>query len=349
MNKDTIKYYSASESNKNVADAIVTDKNITFMESYMVYGQLLAAKEIYANYDLHIFGDLRADTITVLGKLYVSGDISANTIVCSNSVYCEGEIKAQEVVVDEFIFARSVICSSLKAQDVIVQGYLDVQDNIDVHGNLISGDGIMGNGTLMAENVIAINYFDFSGDIKGNVVDLSDDMLGQRTKDIQVSDQKNDKDSIEKAAAILKNSLNEIRDLEEDDYVQKIIEAGQILPNMKVSGDLIEYVDSLGYKNKIDNLYDYLILVWASCEFPPELKLYDTVEPIFSVLLEDANRRIDQLVFEPENLEQVIKALYVASNYNKSIPLPLDTLYDKLLMTIGPRYKTVLQLLRNRL
>ena len=118
MNNEVIKFSSKESTNHNVVDAINTDKDITFKESYIVVGELLKGRNIYANYDLRIMGDIEADSITVLGNLYVSGDIRAKKLSCSKKVICEGDIDSDEIIIDDSVFSNNIACSSIIASEI---------------------------------------------------------------------------------------------------------------------------------------------------------------------------------------------------------------------------------------
>ena len=57
--------------NKNVTEAVITDGDIVFNESYVVIGESLEAKNIHATYDLDVVANIAAVTIIVNGNLYL--------------------------------------------------------------------------------------------------------------------------------------------------------------------------------------------------------------------------------------------------------------------------------------
>ena len=66
--------------NKNVTEAVITDGDIVFNESYVVIGESLEAKNIHATYDLDVVANIVAVTISVNGNLFVKGDIEAEDL-----------------------------------------------------------------------------------------------------------------------------------------------------------------------------------------------------------------------------------------------------------------------------
>ena len=79
MHEELIQYNSGDHvlGNKNVAEAVTTDGDIVFNESYIVVGESLKARNIHATYDLDVMTDVVAGRISVNGNLFVKGDIEA--------------------------------------------------------------------------------------------------------------------------------------------------------------------------------------------------------------------------------------------------------------------------------
>ena len=82
--------------NKNVTEAVITDGDIVFNESYVVIGESLEAKNIHATYDLDVVANIVAVTISVNGNLFVKGDIEADEVICRGSFYCTGEARVKK-------------------------------------------------------------------------------------------------------------------------------------------------------------------------------------------------------------------------------------------------------------
>ena len=64
--------------NTNVAEAVETDDDLYFNETYVVIGARLSGNMIHATYDLTVIGDVEADTIEINGELTVNGNIKAD-------------------------------------------------------------------------------------------------------------------------------------------------------------------------------------------------------------------------------------------------------------------------------
>ena len=98
MHEELIQFNSGDHvlGNKNVAEAVTTDGDIVFNESYVVIGESLEARDIHATYDLDVLTDVVSRTISVNGNLFVKGDIEADEIICRGSFYCTGEVRVKK-------------------------------------------------------------------------------------------------------------------------------------------------------------------------------------------------------------------------------------------------------------
>ena len=82
---------------KNITEAISSEGDIVFNESYIVIGDLLEAVHIHATYDLRVLGDIKAEQITVNGSLFVDGDIESDSLLCRGEFICTGVVRVANV------------------------------------------------------------------------------------------------------------------------------------------------------------------------------------------------------------------------------------------------------------
>lgn len=346
MNNEGINYSSNASTSHNVVDAIITYKDITFKESYIVVGELLKARNVFANYDLRIMGNLEADSVTVLGNLYVSGEIKTQKLSCSKKVTCDGEIESEEIIIDDSIYASNIYCNSITAADIFVRESIDVKEKVAVEGNVLAGDGILGYGHLLAENIIATNYFDFTGDIEGNVFDLSEQHDSKEGHDVTNNIEDLSFDSlVDTFAEIVRSQVISWQQAEEDEFLEKIMLLNKKIPDFTIAAKLASKVVEYTYQTKINNLNDFLVLFWARNSFPEEVKQYDTIKLALDTLYIDAEKRIDTLSFNPKTVDEVVISLYIVVLFKHSLPVPYESLLDTIFSKIGPRYQTVLQLI----
>ena len=94
--------------NTNVAEAVETDDDLYFNETYVVIGARLSGNMIHATYDLTVIGDVEADTIEINGELTVNGNIKADKLRCRRLV-CTGKVCVKELLCDEDSFSNTGI------------------------------------------------------------------------------------------------------------------------------------------------------------------------------------------------------------------------------------------------
>jgi len=135
---------------------------------------------------------------------------------------------------------------------------------------------------------------------------------------------------------------------EEDPFLKKIIDLNEKMPDYTMVAMLARRVVEYTYYNKIDNLYDFLVLFWARNSFPEEVKQYDTIKLAIDTLYKDAEKRVDTLSFNPRTVDEVVISLYIVVSFKQLLPLSYESLLDTIFAKIGPRYQTVLQLISKK-
>ena len=124
--------------NKNVAEAVVTDGDIVFNESYVVIGESLEARDIHATYDLDVLTDIVAETISVNGNLFVKGDIEADEIICRGSFYCTGEVRVNKCNLGSHAMIGSVIGKEVYTTgDLFIKTTIDTDSSLEVDGLVV--------------------------------------------------------------------------------------------------------------------------------------------------------------------------------------------------------------------
>ena len=192
MHEELIQYNSGDHvlGNKNVAEAVTTDGDIVFNESYIVVGESLEARNIHATYDLDVMTDIVAGRISVNGNLFVKGDIEADEIICRGSFYCTGEVRVNKCNLGSYAMVGSVIGKEVYAAgDLFIKTTIDTDSSLEVDGLVVAGEGIMGDGSFMAKAAIANEYFEFSGKNNSKVFEISE------MEFTEVSASENDNDS----------------------------------------------------------------------------------------------------------------------------------------------------------
>jgi len=333
---------------QNITEAICTDGDIIFNESYIVVGDCLEAQKIYATYDLAVHGNLSAKEVVVNGALFVAGDIDAATLTCRGKFICLGEVRVKELTVDNFSVADSIASDSIDAaSDLFIRTTVDTNKELHATGLVVAAEGIMGAGDFSAKAAIANEYFEFDGQPSSKVFEISSmDFLGspvpRKQEDNPVSADEMDlgniilmfKDAFEVASI-------QWAELDEDEFINNLFSVGNSLPDMGAIKRIIDRIVEISYLTKITNLQDYLYIIWAKEIFPDALLNYETLEGVFGQLFEEAHQNLRNLEFSSTTIKGLSDSLYVLSAYYRKLPITFEDCADMIFSSIGLRYSTV--------
>lgn len=330
--------------NRNVAEAVVTDGDIAFNESYVVIGELLEARVIYATYDLDVLTDIVAETISVNGNLFVKGDIEADEIICRGSFYCTGEVRVNKCNLSSHAMIGSVIGKEVYITgDLFIKTTIDTDSSLEVEGLIVAGEGIMGDGSFKAKAAIANEYFEFSGKNKSKVFEISemeftDSSVSEDTVDL---DAMNIERAIEVFNKIFDKSIDEWDQFEEEEFIGKIRKVAESMYDLRMIDRVVDTVIALSYERQIENFKDYLFVLCARNTFPEGMAKYETLQPVIEDMLNDATNQIDEMDYKAENIQDLAVSLFILNKYYEQIPIDLGKAADKIFSSIGIRYSTV--------
>ncbi len=353
MSNGLIQYNSGEHSyaGQNITEAIHTDGDIVFNESYIVVGDSLRARKVHATYDLTVHGNIVADEVIVNGTLLVTGDIDVSKLHCHGKFICTGEVKVVELIADGFTTVDSLSGDQVyTSNDMFIHTTIDTNKALQSSGVVVAAEGIMGAGAFSAKAAIANEYFDFSGEPTGKVFEISTmDFIGSgisvaapvvpdpapATEELDLGDIiLLFKDAFEADTAAWS-------DLDEDELVNTLFKIAGELPDLSSIRRIVDRIVEISYLTKITNLEDYLYIVWAKEVFPEALMKYDTLEGVFGQLYEDAHRNASTLNFAATTIKGVSDGLYVLSNYHRKLSISFEECADKIFSSIGLRYTTV--------
>lgn len=325
----------------NIAEAIQTDKKLVFNESYTITGNKVSTPSVYACYDLTVIGDLDVEEVEVRGNLYVTGNIKAKQLSCLKSIICSGYIESETINCSEVV-ANDIVCSSIICTgNIVVRTTIDVGEKLQSEKSIMAGEGILGNGLFSVKNAVAVEYFDFNGEVLGKVIELDTDATFGESHNAS-----SEKVSFNEASALFKKKLSEelqkAGEIDEEQLVAFVKQLSEtdidILSDWdKLTRDLVE----LSYIDKITNLRDYLIIVMATKFLPEEIVGYETLEHIFDKLLVEAEKNIDTLPFHAKSVEDFAYALKIVSLCSNELRIDRDKALDRIFQSIGIKYKTV--------
>ena len=352
-NDGTLRQYDTSDTvfgGKNILEAFETDDIVIFNESYTIIGEETSAKKISATYDLTIIGNITVDEIKVNGDLTVIGDISANVLTCANTLICQGHIDADKIYVGGIV-AKSVKCVEFVCDgNALIETTIDIDESSRTEKTMVACEGIMGAGTFAALNAIANEYFEFSGDIQGKVLELeSDTTLSEMTAPVQVGtdlSELNIEEVIRQVEDRLKAEYNQCGTLDED----AVIELTKLLGNNSLHkladySTIFDTLTNISYQDEIDEFGDYLTVVFAKKILPEDIYRYETIEHIDTLMLPEAEKILDELEFRPQSVERIAQCIRIAIECADVIPMSLDSMLDKVFSSFGLRYSTVKNIL----
>lgn len=327
---------------QNILESYESNQTLVFNESYTIIGNVMEAKKIHACYNLTVVGDLRVQEIEVKGSLTVLGNIYASQVVCQNDLCCKGKIE-----IDKGDIGGDIIAEALTSKDLYCGGNAIVQTTIDIEKSttekaMIAGEGIIGAGDFSAQNAIAVEYFEYSGDVKGKVLELdTETTFGEKELQADL-----DECSFAKLMDCAKTVLN--REIlvagEEDeetllDFLHNVGAEADV--NVQEWYDIFNRVINISYQDSIENFRDYLILFYAQKILPKEIQGYETVEHIFEKPFEDAQAEGIELPFTVSDIKEFEITLRIVLLYYDELGYSKDELLDKMFQSIGIKYSTV--------
>ncbi len=136
---------------------VETDEDIMINSSCVFLGSLITKGTIQAHYHLTVFGNIEAGNSLVVGET-LSGykKVKAETISVQGKLNVTGAINCKELSV-----GRDAVCDSLFCQNadigesLISKGPVDIQSDIKVKGSIICNDEVYIGGNLSCKSVIA--------------------------------------------------------------------------------------------------------------------------------------------------------------------------------------------------
>lgn len=350
MHDELIQFNSGDHvlGNKNVAEAVIIDGDIVFNESYVVVGESLEARSIHATYDLDVLTSIVAETVSVNGNLFVKGNIEADEIICRGSFYCTGEIRVNKCNFGDYSMIGSVIGKDVYAEgDLFIKTTIDTDSSLKVDGLVFAGEGIMGDGSFRAKVAIANEYFEFSGNSKSKVLEISE----MKFKDASVLNDENEPKADLEAMNIegvidvfnkgFDKSIDEWSRLEEEEFISEIRKVAKSMCDLQMIDMVVDTVIALSYERKIENFKDYLFVLCARNTFPEGMVKYETLQPVIEDMLNEATYQIDKMDYKAGNILDLAISILILNKYFEQIPISKEEAADKIFSSIGIRYSTV--------
>lgn len=350
MHEELIQFNSGDHvlGNKNVAEAVITDGDIVFNESYVVIGESLEARNIHATYDLDVLTDIVAETISVNGNLFVKGNIGADEIICRGSFYCTGEVRVNKCNLGSHAMIGSVIGKEVYAAgDLFIKNTIETDSSLEADGLVVAGEGIMGDGSFKAKAAIANEYFEFSGKNKSKVFEISEmefteASVSEDEVDSHVDlDAMNIEGAIEVFNKVFDKSIDEWSRFEEEEFISEVRKVAESMCDLQMIDRVVDTVIALPYERQIENFKDYLFVLCARNTFPEGMAKYETLQPVIEDMLNEATYQIDKMDYKAETIQDLAVSLFILNKYYEQIPVGVEEAADKIFSSIGIRYSTV--------
>lgn len=348
MHEELIRFNSGEHilGDKNVVEAVITDGDIVFNESYVVVGESLEARNIHATYDLDVLTDMVSETISVNGNLFVKGNIEANEIICRGSFCCTGEVRVNKCNFGTHAMIGSVISKEVYAAgDLFIKTTIDTGSSLEADGLVVAGEGIMGDGSFQAKAAIANEYFEFSGKNKSKVLEVSEmeftkAFISEDGIDPHV-DTMDIEDVIKVFNKVFDKSIDEWSKYEEEEFIGKVRKVAESMCDLQMIDRVVDTVIALSYERKINNFKDYLFVLCAKNTFPEGMTKYGTLRPVIEDMLNEATHQIDKMDYRAENIQDLAVSLFILNKYYEQIPVGIEEAADKIFSSIGIRYLTI--------
>lgn len=350
MHEELIQFNSGDHvlGNKNVAEAVRTDGDIVFNESYVVIGESLEARNIHATYDLDVLTDVVAGTISVNGNLFVKGDIEADEIVCRGPFYCTGEVRVNKCNFGSHAMIGSVIGKEVyAADDLFIKTTIDTDSSLEADGFVVAGEGIMGDGSFMAKAAIANEYFEFSGKNYSKVFEISE----MEFTEASVLDNDNSsrvdlnamtiENAIDVFNKVFDKSIDEWSRFEETEFIGEVRKVAESMCDLQMIDRVVDNVIALSHVRQIENFKDYLYVLCAKNNLPDGMAKYETLEPVIVDMLNEATYKIDKMDYKAKNIQELAVSLFILNEYYEQLPICMEEAADKIFSSIGIRYSTV--------
>ena len=352
-NGNMIRQYDSSETivgDKNVLEAFDCEDTVIFNESYVIIGKETHAHIIRATYDLTVIGDISVSEISANGTLTVVGNITAKKINCSNSFLCQGSVIADNIYVGADIIAGSVKCGEFLCDgNAVIRTTIDIDRASHTEKTMVACEGIIGGGTFAAMYAIANVYFEFDGGVEGHVVELE---TGATLSEVSAAETVSSflevsiDEALAKIAGRIYAEYDRMGDLDEEALLGLTGKlSASALGELKDMDRLFEQLTQISYKNEIDELGDFLLVMYAREKLPNQLYRYETIEHVDSVLLPKAEKRVEDLEFIPSSVERIAQSLHIIMQMQGSLPLSAEMLCDKVFSSVGLRFSTVMSIM----
>lgn len=226
-------------------DCINENDDVKFDSSFTVLNDITSKGQIKANYSLVSFGSVTAERITVENDLICFKNIECDELNIYGELKCFGNISAKKINVRSLSTINGgCLGEGSFGNNLTINGCVEIANNVEVNGDVICSEGIIGAGRISCKYIYASDYLEI-------------DVLSEVNKDNKVKEKNHSKDEIATSS---------------------------ILKSIEEAEDLNQFVKSAGYLEFIKNTTVAIKRIESEVELLNEEYLLGEVVSIFSKL-----------------------------------------------------------------
>lgn len=142
-----------------LTNEIKENEEIKFDSTSVLLQKITSDNVIIANYSLICLADMSADKIVINKDLTCYGDIECDTLNIEGNCKCFGNLNVKHIYVNgEVVINNAFIHDGNIGSNTVATGSLEIISNLEVDGNLVCFEGILGEGKLSCNYIYADDY-----------------------------------------------------------------------------------------------------------------------------------------------------------------------------------------------
>lgn len=155
-------------------NSIIENEDVKFDSSFIVLNDISVKGQIKANYSLVCFGSIEAEIVTTEKDLICFKDINCYELNVYGELKCYGEITAKKINVKSLSeINEGYLGEGSFGKDLTINGPLEISSNVEVNGDVICREGIIGNGEISCKYIYVRDYLE---------VDVQSEMNKEKVK-----------------------------------------------------------------------------------------------------------------------------------------------------------------------
>lgn len=309
----------------------IDDSNPIFEVSCFVIDNL-SAKAIKANYNLTIYGDVEAQSLSVMGNFVCLGSCRVENLSVQGDCYVRGDLEiSEEGLIAGNLRSKELTLNSLEVRGNIFCDSIDFDDVLVCDGKCIVSEGIMGAGIVQCNLVLCGEYA--SNDDDAHVV-----IASEIENLIAVQGINNTKEE----TSIWNEIITKAQDTDWEEFEEYLVEKSEKESFFAQSLERYRKLLSFADYSKLVDLKQYIELVdlvFCQDEIIQKCNLKSALE---NHLLKKAGKYVNELTLPALTKTDFADLLHKVTNNRFNIQ---DDIYhfivEQLYAKIGLKYSTV--------